>query len=201
MKWARLGESEPVSVVVMGSMSMQASDQHRAREAIDLATAAQSTARGVATPRLSSVLLAREALGHAGWGDAASAHAALRRAHRLIDRAHDDDPSWIAFYGPANFASQEHRVALMLGDTTAAEESARAALALNDHFCYPRNHAFYLANLANVLVQRREINEAAAIAKQAAAAAANLDSGRVTRQLHAVTQSLAAVRTCTRAPS
>lgn len=192
MSWSRLAEADSVSVVAMASMAVQASDQHRPREVLDLATTAQRTARRAATPRLTSVLLAREAVGHAGTGDATSAHGALSRARRLADQPrHDDDPSWLDSYGPAIFTSQERRVALALNDLAAAEVAARTSLALSDPVAYPRNHALRLTWLAEVLVQRRKIDEGAAVAQQATVAAAGLDSARVTRQLHAVTQRLA----------
>jgi hypothetical protein len=191
MHWARLADADSVSVMTMASMSMQASDQGYSREAINLATAAQRSAKGTATPRLTSVLLAREALGHAGDGDATSARTALRRARGFVDQTHDDDPSWITVSWPANFASNECRVALFLGDTVAAQDAARTALALNDPIAYPRNHALYMVQLADVLAQRRKIDESAAVASQAAAAAADLDSARVTRGLHAVARRLA----------
>jgi tetratricopeptide (TPR) repeat protein len=175
-------------------MAVQATEQHRPQEAINLATAAQSTARCTATPRLKSVLLAREALGHALGDNATSARAALRRARGLIDQAHDDDPSWITVAGPANLASHECRVALALNDFATAEDAARTALALNDPVGYPRNHALYLTRLADVLAQRREIDESAAVATQAIVAAAALDSARVTRGVAAIARSLAPYR-------
>lgn len=188
IQWSRLAES--VSVGALASMALQASDQHRPREVLELTTTAQRTA---STPRLKADLLAREAQGHAGQGDSASALAALRRARSLADQPrHDDDPAWIDLYAPAEFASHERRVALLLGDLAATEEAARTALALHDPIAYPRNHALYLTYLADALVRRCELDEAAAIAKQASIMAASLDSPRVTRQLHAVTQRLAA---------
>ncbi len=136
------------------------------------------------------MLFAREALGHAGAGDARSAHAALRRARVLAETRRDDDPSWLAFYGTANFSLHEHHVAMMLGDTAAAEGAARAALALGDPVAYPRNHALDLANLAHVLVQRRKIDEGVAVATQATDVAAHLESARVTRSIAATARSL-----------
>ena len=200
LQWARLADSESVGAVTMAAMALQASDQGRPREAIQLATAAQSTAGHAATPRLSSLLLAREALGHAGRGDVTSAHAALRRARGFLDQARDDDPSWTPCFGdvptrlthdgPANLASSECRVVLTLGDTVAAEDAARAAIALNDPAGYPRNRALYLIRLAEILVQRREIDEGVATATRAAVAAADLDSRRVSRGLQALAQNL-----------
>ena len=192
MKWSRLTEADSVSPLAMASIALQASDQNRPRETIDLAQAAQRIAGPSATPRLKSLLLAREALGHAGTGDAAGAVVALRRARHLAERPrHDDDPIWLAFYGPADFASHERRVALALNDLATAEDRARTALALTDPIGYPRNHAQYLVRLADDLVQRRQIDEAVAIAKQASHAVAAIESPRVTHALHAVTQRLA----------
>lgn len=195
LHWSELADTNSVGVLAMACMARQASDQRRPREAIDLATAAQRSAGSATTPRLSSILLAREALGHAGAGDAGSAHAVLRRAHRHADQArHDDDPRWIDFYGPAEFALHEYYAALLLGDLPAAEDAVRTALSLNDPVAYPRNRALYLVRLADVLAQRREIGESAAIASQAATAAADVDSGRVTRGLHAVARRLTPYR-------
>lgn len=189
--WSRLADADLLSVGAMASMARQAYEE-RPREAIDLATAAQRIAKRTATPRLTSLLLAREAVGHAGAGDATAARAALRRAGRLAEQPrHDGDPIWLDFYGPADFASQEYRAALMLGDTAAAEEAARTALALGDPVAYSRNHALDLTDLADVLAQRGEIDEAAAVARRAAAAAAGLNSARVTRGLQAAAQRLA----------
>jgi transcriptional regulator with XRE-family HTH domain len=191
LHWARLAESDFVSAGTMASMARQASDQHRPREAIDLATTAQRTAGRAATPRLKSTLLAREAMGHAGAGDATSARAALRRARGLADQAqHDDDPRWLDYYGMADFTSYEYRVALALGDHAAAEDAARTTLALSDPVAYPRDYALDLVTLADQLVRRRKIDESAAVATQAAVAAADLDSGRVTRGLRNVAKRL-----------
>ena len=193
--WARLAEAEAFGAIAMASLARQASDQRRPRETINLARAAQRTAGRAATPRLTSLLLAREALGHAGAGDATSAHTALRSARDLADLPRPyDDPVWLHFYGPADFASHEYRIALMLGDDTAGEAAARDGLALSDPIAYPRNYALDLIQLADVLAQRRKIDESAAVALQAATAAADLDSRRVTRGLHGVARRLTPYR-------
>jgi hypothetical protein len=192
MHWARLADAEWITVGTLADMARLASEQRRPREVIDLATAAQRTAGPAATPRLRSMLLVREALGRAGVGDAPSARASLRRARGLAEQPrHDDDPRWMNYYGPADFACFEHRVALMLGDDAAAEDGARTALAMSDPVAYPRDHALDLVNLADVLAQRRKVDESAAVASQAATAAANVDSSRVKRDLHGVARRLA----------
>ena len=94
----------------------------------------------------------------------------------------------------AEFASYEHRVALMLGDFGWAEEGARTAVALGDPVAYPRDYALDLINLADVLAQRREIDESASVAAQAAELSRDLDSGRVKRGIRAVAQRLTPYR-------
>ncbi len=190
MHWARLAEADSVGIGAMAAMAHQAAEQRRPREAIDLAAVARRTTRA-ATPRLTSLLLAREALGHAGAGDATGARASLRRACGLVQTRHDDDPYWLGHYDEADFTCQEHRVAVMLGETVEAEHIARAALALGDPIAYPRNHARNLISLADVLGQRHKIDESAAVALQAAAVAAHVDSGRITRGLHSLARRLA----------
>jgi hypothetical protein len=74
----------------------------------------------------------------------------------------------------------------MLGDLAAAEDASRTAHALGDPIAYPRNYALGLIELADVLAQRRKVDESAAVATQAAVAAADLESGRVTRGLRNV---------------
>jgi hypothetical protein len=83
---------------------------------------------------------------------------------------------------------------MMLGDFTAAEDGARTAVALSDPVAYPRDYALDLVNLADVLAQRHKIDESAAVAQQATAVAADLDSGRVRRGLRTVAQRLTPYR-------
>jgi transcriptional regulator with XRE-family HTH domain len=187
LNWARLADADPVGA--MAAMARLAAEDRQPRQAIDLAAAAQRTAKAT-TPRLRSMLAAREALGHAQHGDATSTHAALRRARAHTNTSHPDDPIWLAFYGPADFAAHEQRAALMLGDLAAAEDAARTAHALDDPVAYPRTFTLGLIELADVLARRRKIDESAAHATQAAVAATDLDSGRVTRGLRDVAERL-----------
>jgi transcriptional regulator with XRE-family HTH domain len=182
--WAKLTDTtHSLGTCALASMGRQASDRRRPREALDLTIAAQRSAGHAATPRLTSMLNAHEAMGHAGIGDATRAHAALRRARQHVETRHDDDPPWLNFYGPAEFAAQECLIALTLGDSAAAEEAARTVHALGDLVTYPRNYTLGLIELADVLAQRHKIDESAAIATQAAIAAVDLDSGRITRRI------------------
>lgn len=191
MHWARLAQADAVGVSTMASMALQASVQQRPRETVDLSQTAQRTAKAM-TPRLESVLLAREAWGHAASGDAPGAHDALRRACAHTEKRRDDDPPWLDFYGPADFAWHEHHIALALNDLAAAESAAREALELNDPVAYPRNHALYLVRLSDVLVQRGEVDEGVATVAEAVDVASHLDSARVRRGITDTARGLAA---------
>ncbi|MGH3900281.1 MAG: hypothetical protein ACRDTA_18960 [Pseudonocardiaceae bacterium] len=79
-------------------MSRQACELGRAREAIELAQAGQLAAKTWATPRLQSLLLVREALGHAQTRDGRATWHAFHRAGMLLSAGrHDEDPRWLAF--------------------------------------------------------------------------------------------------------
>jgi transcriptional regulator with XRE-family HTH domain len=183
MHWAQLADAD--SIGAMASMARLAADDRQPRETVDLAAAAQRSAKPT-TPRLRSMLAAREALGHAQHRDAASTHAALSRARAHAETSHTDDPIWLAFYGPSDFARHEYHAALTLGDTAAAEDAARTALSLGDPVAYPRNHALDLVNLAAALAQLGEVDQSAAVATQAVGVVADVDSGRVMRGLRDV---------------
>lgn len=135
---ARIADvGDDVEVVVLASMSASASRQGHGREAVDLATAAQRVANAKASPRLESLLSAREALGHARAGDARAAAKALTRAHAKLTDHTDDDPGWLAFWDAADLAGHESTAARYLRDLDRAEQTARDALTQTDSRRYP----------------------------------------------------------------
>lgn len=180
---ARLADDGRVETVVMTSMSLQASRCGAGTEAVRLAEAAGKSATAWGTPRLRSLLLAREAMGHSRCGDRVASGRALRRASTQLDRGSGaDDPLWLDFYGEADFAWHEAGVARDLGQLPDAERSIRRALAALQSG-YPRNHALYLAELAAILVTRRRLEEGVHVAAQAVSRASDLGSGRVDAQV------------------
>ena len=138
LHYARLAEDNDVTTLVMASMSLQASTEGRPSEAVELAQAAQETVRSRPTPRLWSVLLAREARGHARTGDAHAAARTLQRATVQLDgEPHDDDPPWLEFWGEADLTCHEMFTATDIGDLAAAERAARIAVASADQTSIP----------------------------------------------------------------
>ncbi len=127
---AHRANSNDVTTVALASMSLQAATQGRAHEAIDTAHAAQRAARARLTPRLRSILHAREALGHARNHDAKPAQRALGQAATQLEHGrHDDDPAWLDFWDHADLAWHTMLAAVDLGDLPGAEQAARGALA------------------------------------------------------------------------
>lgn len=188
---ARLTNDDRQFVATLKSMSQQASELGQAREAIELAQAAQQAAKPWGTPRLQSVLLAREARGHARAGDGRATWQAFHQAATLLGSTqHDEDPPWLSFWDEADLATCEVRAALHLGELATAERSSRTALATVRPE-YPRNRASYLASRAEVLVKQRNIEEAVCTATQAIAAASEMSSSRIHARIGQVRAELA----------
>jgi hypothetical protein len=155
-----------VRVTAFTSMALQAASSPRpmdGREAVQLIDAARS-AIGDGTPRLHSLLSAREALGHARNGDRRAAVHALAVSERLLDHeSTDGEPAWLWFWGDADLACHQSRVSLFLGDLAPAEAAARTALSYADEATYPRNHTIYSGRLGNVLARAGRLEESIAI--------------------------------------
>lgn len=97
----------------------------------------------------------------------AARHALIESRKQLERGPREDDPLWLQFWSPADFACHETRVALAFGDGRLAERSARAALASADEARFPRNHAIYSARLGAVLARTRQLDEAIAVTSAA----------------------------------
>ncbi|MGH3570033.1 MAG: hypothetical protein ACRDRH_29280, partial [Pseudonocardia sp.] len=156
-------------VTALASMSHQAGDDpRRANETVDLVQAATAAAGEQASPTLLSLLAAREAVGHAWAGDRAAATASIAQARRQLDQGRrGNEPFWLDFWGPADLAWQESRVALALGQGKLALGAARAALTTNDAATYPRNHTLYTVGLGSILTQTGQFDEAIAVTRDA----------------------------------
>lgn len=186
---ADVGEHTPVRTIALASMSLQAADQQHGRESVDLA---QAAARGdqAATPRVRSLLAAREALGHATAGDKATAGRMFARSARLLDHGpRPDEPSWCTFWGPADLAHHEARAAIMLGDWPRAEQISRGLFESMGNLA--RNNALYALRLGIVLARRRAVDEAISVVTPTVAASGQLASGRVRAEMRSAVNLIA----------
>jgi transcriptional regulator with XRE-family HTH domain len=189
---AELAESAQLKTHVLTSMALQAATSGSGRESVDLADAAQRAARPVATPKLSSLVAAREALAHARQGDAPRSAVALASAERLLAEGDDaEDQEWLAGWGPANIYEATAQAHLHLRDPSRAAQAAQAALDLADH-AHPRNEAMYLCSLAQAFVGTGDVDEAVVVTSNAVSRAETVSSERVRDRLRALRSPLEA---------
>ncbi|MEV6820993.1 hypothetical protein AB0M72_19785 [Nocardiopsis dassonvillei] len=127
---------------------------------------------------------------HAVHGDAASSHAALAQAERLLSAPLSPPASeWTSPFDLGSLASEAARSMCDLGDHTAAAEHARHALQLRTP---DRTRARALASLtlAHALVGKGEVEEAAAVTRHVGSSAASVGSLVVSGHLKAVAEAL-----------
>jgi hypothetical protein len=181
------GTSQDARVTALTSMARQAADSPNpagGREALELIGAARRSLGSNGTPRLLSLLAAREALGHAHAGDRGSAIHAVSTAERLMDPTPaPDDPAWLAFWGPADLAYHRTNVAFALGDLADAEQAARTALAHSDEVVYPRNHLGYTNDLGHALARTGKLEESIAVTTPVVTRMGNCGSARIRSDL------------------
>lgn len=154
-------------------------------EAVELAQAATAVAKDDGTPRLLSLLAAREAIGHAQAGDSSAAISSVARARHWLDQGEQSaEPFWLGFYGPADLAWHETLAALLIRNGQLAETSARAALAKVDGTAFPRNQVLLTARLGSVLTQVGHLDEAINVTSRAVHGVHNIrGSGRTVSDL------------------
>ncbi len=175
---AQTVDDDDVSTVAFASMSLAASTVGTPRDVINLARAAQRCAAIRNTPRLRSLLLVREAVGHAAQGERKTTWSAFTQADNLVGTDTDADPYWLEFWGEADLACHRMKAAEILGDLDAAIQAAReAVVAVNPRFA--RNHAAYLASHGRVLAVAGHLDEAMEITGQAILRTAGVDSARI----------------------
>lgn len=184
---------DSLQVLVMASLSLQATHVGRPRDGLELARSARRRAETMGSPILQSVLAAREARALASMQDAGGARKQLAHAMRAVERADRGRPApeWAAFHGPAELAFAQGYLYTEAGHYQAAVPYLRAALSHQDRK-YGRNRALYRLTLARTLVQGGEVEEGASEALGSLDHLAEVQSGRVTKRLSEVRDLLAA---------
>ncbi|WP_234043111.1 hypothetical protein [Streptomyces marianii] len=181
-----------LEILVLASLSMQASYEGRPRDGYDLARAAHQRAVSLGSPVLLSLIASREARALTLMRDQSSARKRLADSMRMVDRGDRGRPApeWAAFHGHAELDYAQGLLYTEAGHHTAAVPFLRAALAHQDR-TYGRNRALYRLTLARGLVQAGEVDESAAEAVGSLEHLEEVESGRVTRRLAEVRDLLA----------
>ncbi|MFF0092645.1 hypothetical protein ACFYSF_22160 [Streptomyces canus] len=183
-----------LAIMVLASLSMQASHEGRPRQGLDLARAAQERAQRYGSPMLQSLLASREARALSLMGDTYTAKQRLVQSMRLVDHGERGRPSpeWAAFHGHAELDYAQGLYFTDAGHHGRAVQFLRAALQHQDR-TYGRNRALYRLTLSRSLVQSGEADEAAHQAVESLGHLEEVESGRVTRRLKEVTSLLRGV--------
>lgn len=168
---------------ILAGMSHQANYLGQYRRAVELARAAHEGARGRATPTTLSLFYAMEARAHASLGDERSCVAALTSAERLLaDGSAEDDPEWIQFFDVAELHAEFAHCFRDLGQAELAGHHAALSIRESDPM-YVRSLSFCRTVLATAHLQRRDVEQALAVARGVVDTATQLRSRRIATYL------------------
>jgi hypothetical protein len=182
LSFARHAGDAGLGAEVLAAKAHQSVYLARPAEAVDLARAAQATARRAGLPTLLAECSVMEAHGHAANNDAWACARALSDAEVAFGRAvRANDPAWLRYFDEAYLAARMGHCFRALGEPAHAERYARRSLNMDGRFV--RGKAFNLSLLATVLAEQDDIEQACAVGLQALSVAMGLRSARSVRYL------------------
>ncbi len=180
---ARVSGDHPLAAHIAASsshLSLQIGDPaqavHWARTGLDLA------GLGPRIPYLVARLYAMQARALAAAAQPAPAASALDDAYRVLGMPSDTDHPWLSAFDPAALASEAALIWRDLQQLDKALKHAREAVSLRESG-RARSLALSRITLAEVLVLRRELEEAVTVGHELLTTSPTLGSVRVLRQL------------------
>lgn len=182
---------------VLACLSLQATYQDRAKDAVTLARAAQDSARlDGGTPRLMAMLSIREAFGHASAHNREATHSAINEAVHHFEHVNpeDHDPTWVQYFDRTKLTVDTGIALGQLGDAAAAEPLIAEALQA-EPTTNIRARAFHTFWLARTQLQCSKVELACATATEALDLATIVESPRVLTHLREFRQLLGSHRT------
>jgi len=112
LRLAHAAADQALGGEILAAMSCQAAYLGDGTGAVDMARAAQASARRAGSPALLAESLAVEAHGHALIADPRACAVALTAASQALDRSRpDDEPRWLGYFDAAYLAAKTRRVA------------------------------------------------------------------------------------------
>jgi tetratricopeptide (TPR) repeat protein len=182
LSFARQAADYGLGAEILSAKAHQAIYLARPADAIDLARAAQVTARRAGSMTLLAECQVMEAHGHAARHDPHACARALSQAENAFGQAsRDDDPAWLRYFDEAYLAALMARCFRDLGDPSRAETYARRSLDMDNTFV--RGRAFNLSLLATVLAEQGDVEQACARGSDALDITVTLSSARSIRYL------------------
>ncbi|MET8808805.1 regulator [Streptomyces sp. NPDC004546] len=164
---------------VLVTMSRQAVYLGHGREAVQLARVAQQGMGTGGPPVVQALLHASEARAHGVLGEVRACTAALVRAERALEAARpgDEVPYWARFFDEAQLADEFGHCHRDLQQFRASAQHAERSLQLRAP-SYARSRLFCRVVLATARLGLGELDQACALAAEAAGQAAEMRSAR-----------------------
>ena len=164
---------------VLVTMSRQAVYLGHGREAVQLARVAQQGVGSAAPPVVQSLLHAAEARGHGVLGEVRACTSSLARAERALEAAKsgEDVPPWARFFDEAQLADETGHCHRDLQQYRSAALHAERSLQLRGAG-FARSRLFCRVVLATARLGLGEVEQACALAAEAAQQAAEMRSVR-----------------------
>jgi hypothetical protein len=180
LSFARHAADDGLGAEILAAQAHQAVYLARPAEAVDLARAAQVTARRAGLPTLVAECCVMEAHGHAAANDARACARALSAAESAFDASQrHNDPGWLRYFDEAYLAARMAHCFRDLGEPRHAERYARRSLNMDGRFV--RGKVFNLSLLATALAEQDDIEQACLVGGLAVDLAAGLRSTRSIR--------------------
>ncbi|MEW2082900.1 helix-turn-helix domain-containing protein [Streptomyces sp. NPDC005283] len=172
---------------VLSSMSLQATYDGNATDAVALACKAQDTARSAGDqPLVMSMLHMREAFAHATLRDASSCHQAIERSRDAYEDSRgreEEAPSWVRYFDETKLIVDTGIALARLGEAGRAEPLIAEGLR-RERSGQQRGRAFHAFWLASTQLQQGRLEDACHSAGLALDLSAALDSPRVAGHVH-----------------
>ncbi|WP_219461665.1 hypothetical protein [Nonomuraea rhizosphaerae] len=174
---ARGADDHALGGEILAGMAHQAIYMGQHAHALDLARAAQLSARRAGVHTLLSSAQVLEAHAHAGLGDARSCGNALHDAEIAFDsRVPRNEPAWLSYFDEAYLSAKFAHCFRDLGEGERVVRQARRSLDMDGR--YVRGRMFNLSLLAAGLLQCGELEEACQVTGTALKLANDLQSAR-----------------------
>lgn len=174
---AQAGNDRLLGASILDAMSHQATFTGRFTEAANLARAARSGTRGIATPTLTAHFHTMEARALARLGDAKACEHALSEGMREFERANpENDPEWIRYFNESELSAEFGHCMRDLGRTGDAIQHAGNGLETSGEFA--RSDFFVSIVLADAHLRAGDVEQACDVTLHALVAGEQIRSAR-----------------------
>jgi hypothetical protein len=190
---AQAGDDRRLGAGILDAMSHQATYLGRFSEAANLARAARTGTRGVATATLTAHFHTMEARALARLGDTRACDAALAAAVREFERRNpEDDPPWFQYFNEAELSAELGHCFRDIGRAADATQHASQSLAAIEGTAFERSDFFAAVVLADAHLAAGELERGCGIALNALTAGEQIRSARCVNYLREFRKRLAA---------